>query len=65
MPAFTFTLLSPDGSIDTEREAECPDERSAVGWAGRLDHPHEILVRRGSQIVARFTRDGAVHRWVA
>jgi hypothetical protein len=54
MVPYTFSFLSPAREVLVEEVQWFEDDDHALDTIGRSDHPHEIEVRQGERLVARF-----------
>ena len=54
MAAYIVSFLGPDNEVVSEDERWFEDDDHALDTVGRSNHPHEILVRQGERLVARF-----------
>jgi hypothetical protein len=54
MTMYRITLLSPDESVERMLTAEYRDDDHALERAGKLPHPHRILVHQGERLVGDF-----------
>jgi hypothetical protein len=54
MTLYRIELLDEKGSLHSELELDCLDEDDAIESAGRIDHPHVMLLYEADRLVARF-----------
>jgi len=54
MAPYTISFIGSDGTLVDRHERWFEHDDAAIDEAGKSDHAHEILVRQGERLVARF-----------